>query len=99
MTRLPAHPELRDPDAAVYLSDAYGDVLAAVYVHDLDDWAFALERIESWIANAAQSVHDDYASFVVERHGPHAGPQLGELMWMVATMAARMAALVNGAPQ
>jgi hypothetical protein len=98
MSALPKLSDLTDPDVAFYCSDAYGDVMTAVYVHDLDDWAFALGRIEDWIANAEEETHDDYARHVAERYGRHAGPQLPELMWMVGTMAARMRALVDGAP-
>ena len=98
MRAIPRLCDLADPDVAFYCSDAYGDVMTVVYLHDLDDWAFALGRIEDWLANAGEETFDDYARHIVERYGSHAGPQLSELAWMVAAMVGRMRALVNGAP-
>ncbi len=90
--------DLSDPDALAYVADAFGQPMAAIYVHDLDDWAFALDRVESFVAQACPATRDDYARFVADRYGPGDGPSLGDLAWMISAIAGRMRALVDGAP-
>lgn len=88
--------DLTDPDALAYVADAFGQPMAAIYVHDLDDWAWALDRVERFLAQACPATRDDYARFVADRFGPCDGPSLDDLAWMVSAMAGRMRALVNG---
>lgn len=89
---------LTDPDALAYVADAFGRPMAAIYIDDLDDWAWPAERVEAWLAQASQATRDDYACFVAERYGPCDGPSLDDLSWMLSAIAGRMRALIDGAP-
>ena len=46
---------LQDPDALAYVADAFGRAMAAIYIDDLDDWAWPLERVQAWLAQALLS--------------------------------------------
>ncbi|HXW32522.1 MAG TPA: hypothetical protein VEJ21_05455 [Acidimicrobiales bacterium] len=91
--------ELTDPDALAYVADAFGMPMAAVYVDDLADWCWVLERAEYFFANASQPTRDDYARFITERYGPCGTPSLGDLHWVLSSMRWRIRALVDGAPR
>lgn len=89
--------DLTDADAVAYVADAFGQPMAAIYTHDLADWAWILERVGRWLAAASQATHCDYHRFVADCYRPD-GPSVGDVAWMVSAMASRMGHLVDGAP-
>jgi hypothetical protein len=88
---------LTDPDALVYVADAFGDPMAAIHVHTLDDWAWILERVHTWLTNASEATCDDYTDAVAERFGPYAGPTFAETAWMLSAIATHLRLIVGGA--
>lgn len=87
-----------DPDALAYVGDAFGQPMAAIYVGDLENWAWQLERVESFLAQVSPATRRDYTRFCDERYGPIDGPSVDDLAWMLSAMAARMRALIDGTP-
>lgn len=87
---------LKDPDALAHVTDAFGEPMGAIYLHDLTDWAFLTERLECWLAHSSPATRADYDAFLVDRFGPADGPRLDDIVWMLGAMSARMRALING---
>jgi hypothetical protein len=87
--------EVTDPDAVVYVTDAFGEPMAAIYVHDLRTWLWAIEAVESWLQRASAATRDDYAEFLAERFGPCDHGDLGDLSWMLSAIRYRIGVVVN----
>jgi hypothetical protein len=96
MNKLVRLDHLRDPDAPAHVADAFGQPMGAVYLNDLADWAWVVERLDSWLTNSSSATQADYAAFVADRYGPCPGPSLSDLCWMLGAMSWRMRVLVNG---
>jgi len=87
---------LKDPDVPARVADAFGQPMGAIYVTDLDDWAWLIEQLDGWLSNASASTRNDYAAFVADRFGPGGGPPLADVCWMLGAMAFRMRVLSSG---
>jgi len=87
---------LKDPDALGHVTDAFGEPMGAIYLHDLTDWAWVAERVEWWLTNSSAATRADYDAFLVDRFGPCDGPRLDDIVWMLGAMSVRMRALING---
>jgi hypothetical protein len=87
-----------DPDALAYVADAFGMPMAAIYVDDLADWCWVLERAAHFFANASEATRADYARFISERYGPCGTPSVGDLHWVLSSIVWRVRQLVDGAP-
>lgn len=93
MTKLVRLDHLKDPDAPARIADAFGQPMGAIYATDLDDWAWLLEQLDGWLANASPATRDDYAMFVAGRFGPAGGPTVTDVCWMLTAMSFRMRVL------
>jgi hypothetical protein len=90
--------EVTDPDAVAYVTDAFGEAMAAIYVHDLRTWVWAVERVDRWLQHASAATRDECNQFMAERFGPCDHPGVDALSWMLSAIGFRMAVLVNEVP-
>jgi len=96
MTDLVRLEHLNDPDVPARVADAFGRPMGAIYVTDLDHWAWLIEQLDGWLTNASAATRDDYAAFVADRFGPGGGPPLADVCWRLGAMSFRMRVLASG---
>jgi hypothetical protein len=94
-TKLTRLAEVSDPDAVAYIADAFGEPMAAIYVHDLASWVWAIARVDSWLQHASAATRDECNQFMAARFGPCDHPDVDALSWMLSAIRYRMAVLVN----
>ena len=95
MTDLVRLDHLKDPDVPARIADAFGQPMGAIYVTDLDDWAWLIEQLDGWLTNASPATQADYAAFVADRFGPCGGPKLSDVCWTLGAMSFRMRVLAS----
>lgn len=94
-TKLTRLAEVTDADAVVYVADAFGEPMAAIYVHDLRSWVWAIARVESWLQHASAATCDECNQFMAHRFAPCDHASIDALSWMLSAIRFRMAVLVN----
>lgn len=58
-----------DPDAVAYVTDAFGEPMAAIYVHDLRSWLWTVAAVDSWLQHASAATRGECNQYLAARGG------------------------------